>query len=30
MIGFWLQFSIMIAVLVYVALIILPDLWKED
>ena len=26
---FWIQFSIMIAIVVYVAVTVLPDLWND-
>jgi hypothetical protein len=29
MTAFWIQFSIMIAIVVYVAVIVLPDLWND-
>ena len=29
MTAFWSQFSIMIAIVVYVVVIILPDLWND-
>ena len=29
MTAFWIQFSIMIAIVVYVVVIILPDLWND-
>jgi hypothetical protein len=29
MTAFWIQFSIMIAIVVYVAVAVLPDLWND-
>ena len=29
MTAFWIQFSIMIAIVVYVAVMVLPDLWND-
>jgi hypothetical protein len=29
MTAFWIQFSIMIAIVVYVVVMILPDLWND-